>query len=164
MAGSNKKINYKHKLENFIKSPFPDLKIENTGIENASKLLNVVQRKLIEAVDKEIKAINKIDEYTFHKCEKNIVENTYWGNLKYHVMSEALLQSGCMTHGDEPSIYKKSENCEKVMSKRSVLMLNKFSAEVTCRLVSVSQPNINFEEMVQTLPGRRLHNFAKIDA
>ncbi|GIX69370.1 uncharacterized protein CDAR_429521 [Caerostris darwini] len=169
MAGNNKKINYKEHLEVFIKSHFPGLKIENTVIDHVSNVLNVVQAKLIEAMENETTAVNKIDQNTFHKCAKITVEKTYSGRLKDHAMSEAykqiaLLQSGCMTYGDEPSIYKKVkkvEITEKVMSKMTALMINKFSAGVG-RLVSVSQPNLNFEKRAQILLGRRMHNFAKI--
>ncbi|GIX84969.1 hypothetical protein CEXT_679271 [Caerostris extrusa] len=120
-------------------------------------------------METETTAVNKIDQNTFHKCAKITVEKTYSGRLKDHAMSEAykqiaLLQSGCMTYGDEPSIYKKVkkvEITEKVMSKMTALMISKFSSGVG-RLVSVSQPNLNFERRARILLGRRMHNFAKI--
>ncbi|XP_055950936.1 neurofilament heavy polypeptide-like [Argiope bruennichi] len=102
MAGS-KNMNYKICLETFMKIYFPSEKVDNSGKELLSNLLNDANSMLISQIEKDFSSVSKVNGQTFQHCARKAIDAIFPQELKAHALSEAykqlvLLESGCILY------------------------------------------------------------------
>ncbi|GBN59037.1 hypothetical protein AVEN_214989-1 [Araneus ventricosus] len=173
MAG-NKKLNFKGGVDNLVRHHFLGLRVENPGVELVSKLMSDVNSDVIASIEKDFKSARLVDEGAFRHFAQKAITKVFPGVLARNALSEALkqlalLQSGCITYGDDDRVTqqlqrrRESGASESVKRKKEERVANQFKNGVKKAFANLL-PALSLDARAAQLLGHRIHKFAKIVA
>ncbi|GBM96617.1 hypothetical protein AVEN_256778-1 [Araneus ventricosus] len=99
-------MNYENRLEIFLQLYFPSEKVDKSGLELISELLNEVNSLLISHIGAKCNSAGKSNRQTLEHFARNAIDENFPEELKMFALSEAnkqlaLLKSGFIVYGED---------------------------------------------------------------